>query len=896
LVHQPDALGLRRKRAVVLRRFGRHHEACALFIKLHAENPDNLDMAFQLAISLRAIGDPDAAESHVERIIAATPKKSLAQGLYVDLALDRSNPEAALQRVDAALNHKPNDVVLQRKRAGVLRRLGRHHDACTVFAALHAENPDNPDLAFQLATSLRTTGQREQAEAHVERLIAERPKNVSAQGLYVDLALDRSDLEAALQRVDAALIHQPNDVGLRGKRATVLQRSGRHHDACEVFETLLQEHPKSDRFVSDLVSELMSTGETERAEALCRQVLEHNPDSWPARRSLAMLAEASGDLDAAIAILEEQPECTDPMHAQTSHGDLKVFLAQRLALIPIKIKNGDTVGARDFLEDLTGHLVVLSEGQLIKVIDLAKHLNKWAILSEAIRQVQTRKQIGTPLALAVLQIGRAAENAALSERLVNGLATRIGHSGQLAFRSEAARMLRSPFDALTELRAVSSPHRSPREATMLGRMLVGCGKRRLALRYLRRCARKWPHAQFIMSQLIQAFIAAGQPETGLAWLEARSKSLAPKTEDRLRMQLLIALGRMTEALTITQKQVRTGTLPNGNLSHLRLLLFLGHLEESLEVAQALNRNPRQKGQNLAHFRPGHLGTLLTELQLFKMVAPSDGKTQTHHALVRNNFFAARAVVQENLVAAPAPVSERTGAPIPQRVVQYWNHPEPPEEIKTIMHSWQSAPGWDYLLQNKRGARRWLRERFGLRHAQAFQRARHVAEESDFLRLCLLLDGGGIYADADDYLTAEPQKLMAHGSGLVVFVEPYGAIMNNVICASPGHPAIAYAVRMAMAALLRGDNDNTWGKTGPGLLTRAVGLHFARNPEQARRDTLLLTDSELRRVVSPHIKLPYKGTTQYWNSTTTRMDDHGIIGALEGLAAPTRQTQPLPRYT
>ncbi|WP_176214476.1 tetratricopeptide repeat protein [Roseovarius sp. A-2] len=790
----------------------------------------------------------------------------------------------------------PEDPAQRRKWAIELREAGRHREACDVFAELHRQQPDNPQLAIQLASSLRAIGQHEQAETLVEPLIAAAPKNVPAQLLNVDLALDRSDLNEALHRVEAALSHQPDDVGLRGKRAVILQRSGRHNDACEVFETLLQEHPKSDRFVSDLVNGLMSTGETARAEALCRQVLEDEPGSWSARRSLAMLAEASGDLDAAITILDEQPECLTPLHRQRTPGDLRVFLAQRLAVIPIRIKGGDTVGAQDLLEELTAHLAVLSEGQLIQLIDLAKHLHKWTMLSEIIRQVQTRKQIGTPLALAVLQIGRAAENDALLDRLVDGLATRIGRKDQLIFRSEAAQVLRSPFDALAELRAAPHPGRSPRDATVLGRVLVGCGKTRLAVRYLRMCARKWPHVQPIASQLVQAFIAAGHPEAGLAFLEARSGSLAPEVYDRLRMQLLIALGRMTEAFAITQKQRQAGSLQNGNLANLRLLLFMGHLPEAMEEAQALNRNPRQSGHNAAHFRPSHLGTLLTELQLFNLVAPPDGKSHIHHEIVRSNFFAARAVLQDTLGTPAVAASERTGAPIPRRVVQYWNDAEPPEEIRTIMHSWRSVPGWDYLLHDKRSARRWLRERFGPRHAQAFRRARHVAEESDFLRLCMLLDGGGIYADADDYLKADPQQLLAHGSGLVVFLEPYGAIMNNVICASPGHPAIAHAVNMTMVALLKGDNDNTWGKTGPGLLTRAVALHFARTPEQAMRDTLILTESELRRVVSPHIKLPYKATAQHWNSTKARMDDHGIIGALEELAAPVGQAQPVPCYT
>jgi tetratricopeptide (TPR) repeat protein len=885
-----------RKWAVELRETGHHREACDAFAELHRQQPDNPDLIVQLATSLRAIGQPEQAEAHLERLTAERPKNAQAQGLYVDLALGRGDPEAALHRVEAALSHQPENVGLRGKRAMVLQRLGHHHEACALSAELCAEKPDRPDLAIQLASSLRALGDLDQAEAHVARIVAERPRNSAAQLLHVDLALDRGNPEAALHRVEAALSHQPENVGLRGKRATVLQRSGRHHDACDVFEALLQEHPKSDRFVSDLVNGLMSIGQTERAEALCRQVLEDDPGSWPARRSLAMLAEARGDLDAAIAILDEQPECLAPVHRQRTSGDLRVFLAQRLAVIPVRIKGGDTVGAQDLLEELTAHLADLSEGQLIQLIDLAKHLHKWAMLSEVIRQVQTRKQIGTPLALAVLQIGRAAENDALLDRLVDGLATRIRRTDQLIFRSEAAQVLRSPFDALAELRATPHPGRSPREATVLGRVLVGCGKTRLAVRYLRLCARKWPHMQPITSQLIQAFIAAGDPEAGLAFLKARSGSLAPEGYDRLHMQLLIALGRMTEAFAITQKQRQAGSVQAGNLWHLRLLLFMGHLPEAMEEAQALNRNPRQSGHNAAHFRPSHLGTLLTELQLFNLVAPPDGKSRTHHEIVRSNFFAARAVLQDTLGTPAVAASERTGTPIPQRVVQYWNDAEPPEEIRTIMHSWRSVPGWDYLLHDKRSARRWLRERFGPRHAQAFLRARHVAEESDFLRLCMLLDGGGIYADADDYLKADPQQLLAHGSGLVVFLEPYGAIMNNVICASPGHPAIAHAVNMTMVALLKGDNDNTWGKTGPGLLTRAVALHFARTPEQARRDTLLLTESELRRVVSPHIKLPYKATAQYWNASTTRMDDHGIIGALEELATPTRQTQPLLHYT
>lgn len=65
--------------------------------------------------------------------------------------------------------------------------------------------------------------------------------------------------------------------------------------------------------------------------------------------------------------------------------------------------------------------------------------------------------------------------------------------------------------------------------------------------------------------------------------------------------------------------------------------------------------------------------------------------------------------------------------------------------------------------------------------RAFKLASHVAEESDFLRLCLLLADGGIYADADDLLTGTPEALLQDGAGLVVFPEPtLGSIENNLL--------------------------------------------------------------------------------------------------------------------
>ncbi len=212
----------------------------------------------------------------------------------------------------------------------------------------------------------------------------------------------------------------------------------------------------------------------------------------------------------------------------------------------------------------------------------------------------------------------------------------------------------------------------------------------------------------------------------------------------------------------------------------------------------------------------------------------------------------------------APATPETA--IPKRIVQYWNETAIPEEIAAVMANWERLPGYHYTRHDRRSAIGYLAERFGKQVVRAFSLANHPTEESDFLRLCVLWDEGGIYADADDMVVGDLDALLARGGGAILFQEQFGAIANNVICARPGHPLIKTALNMACAALIARANDGTWTKTGPGLLTRAAAVYVTRTPEaEARRDLLIVPQYQLHRHVHPHLKLSYKATPRYWNA-------------------------------
>ena len=309
--------------------------------------------------------------------------------------------------------------------------------------------------------------------------------------------------------------------------------------------------------------------------------------------------------------------------------------------------------------------------------------------------------------------------------------------------------------------------------------------------------------------------------------------------------------------------------PRRRIPQLRLQVCFarGDLEGAERLVPEVAASMGRGRQVLAHFGATHVGSVLGELRLWRRFGDGD-----REAGARAFYAPARELLDEQAGRLARLAAEPLGemCPISGHVSQYWDTPEIPSQIREIMGSWQGLPDLSYGLYDKRAAMDFLRDRFGADHLRAFRLANHAAEGADFLRLCLLLDRGGIYADADDRRIAPAaelrQALIGHGRGMVVYRERFGAIANNLIAARAGHPVLALAVEFALQSLLARENDGPWSKTGPGLMTRAVACFVARADDATLRAELLIRpEIEMRRVVSPHIRLPYKSTPLYWDS-------------------------------
>ena len=267
----------RREEAVRQARSGRFDAALAALASLIEENPGRPDLRNdQLAILSRAGRHEDALR--------------LLPGLS---PLDEL-PAYARQAV-----------------ADSLRETGRHAQAAELYRKLLDAAPESVDLVESLALTLLQAGKPDEAEAliarhgdaarsermadAVEAIVRKRREEVAA------LASD-GRFDEALRRLRLLLEFRPDHPGAEYDRIAALSWETRHAEAAEKAMAVpdLDLAPAYARQAA--AASLRETGQTERAEALYRRLLESAPDAPPLAEGLALALVQAGKIDEAEAL------------------------------------------------------------------------------------------------------------------------------------------------------------------------------------------------------------------------------------------------------------------------------------------------------------------------------------------------------------------------------------------------------------------------------------------------------------------------------------------------------------------------------------------------------------------------------------------------------------------
>ena len=230
--------------------------------------------------------------------------------------------------------------------------------------------------------------------------------------------------------------------------------------------------------------------------------------------------------------------------------------------------------------------------------------------------------------------------------------------------------------------------------------------------------------------------------------------------------------------------------------------------------------------------------------------------------------------------------------IPRTLVRFWHDPhDVPPDVRSCLDSWGSlrTEGFIFRMFNDESAGAYIAEQYSSRQLAAFERCRHPAMRSDYLRLCFVLAEGGLYVDADDVLLSDGWKDIFRNHNLKVQALAYDVsaggmvspselrrtdlptrdrifyVNNNPIAAPAGHPVLRRALARATDRLLGGEPaPEIQSTTGPGNLTAALAGHARElQMKDALSDFELLLDWE--RTAEPQWDLGYRNDARNWRN-------------------------------
>lgn len=154
----------------------------------------------------------------------------------------------------------------------------------------------------------------------------------------------------------------------------------------------------------------------------------------------------------------------------------------------------------------------------------------------------------------------------------------------------------------------------------------------------------------------------------------------------------------------------------------------------------------------------------------------------------------------------------------RRLNQFWDKPEPPDEVARLMNAWADRFGLGYRRYDADTARVLIARHYPARIQAAYARCGVPAMQADFFRYCLLHAEGGFYVDADTEPLGDLSEL-ARTASRAMLMDRRGRIANDVMFFRlPGDPLLARVIDRAVANIERGTSNNVWEVTGPGIMT------------------------------------------------------------------------------
>lgn len=351
--------------ATILVRLPDKEIARAAAHRLAERYPDVAEAYHLLSQIARHSGEMQVAATAMGRAVTLRPEWAEARIAHAQLLVAIDQPEAAEATLVAGVDLDASGRDVRLAYARHLLGDGRLREALGQFERLVGDHPDDTDLRYTLALLTLETGDQDVAERYLIELEAEGVRVGEGRYLLGRIAMQRDDLEAALdwfERVDEGEYLQEAKL----QRIVVIARQGRLDDALTELKTLRDAQPDQVERFWLLEAELLAeAGRDAEAMDVYDRALDALPESEDLRYARAMLAERMDQLDLLERDLREliarNPESASALNAlgytladRTQRYDEALELIRRA--LELKPDDAAVIDSMGWVQYRLGHL------------------------------------------------------------------------------------------------------------------------------------------------------------------------------------------------------------------------------------------------------------------------------------------------------------------------------------------------------------------------------------------------------------------------------------------------------------------------------------------------------------------------------------------------------------
>jgi len=320
---------------------------------------------FAAAMASYEAGRLDTALGLLEELIRKAPEH--AEAFYVRSVIlhGLGKSDLALASIHSALAKNNADPRFHHFSGILLSLKGRHQDAGEAFKTAFLLQPDNADLAYNLANALKAQGLWEAAITYYKKAVALNGNFVDALFNLGNTYQETGDLDLAKTSFETCLSIQPDFVKAHHNLGVILNRTGDIPGALTRFETVVQLQPNFAEAHNNIGNIFLSMGQLDSAVKYFQNAIAIRKEYAEAHYNLGVALNGLTDFEAARSAFNKaikiRPDFVEAYNnlgvALQNLGEIREALAILNKALSLKPDFAEAVWNRSLVRLMSGDLL-----------------------------------------------------------------------------------------------------------------------------------------------------------------------------------------------------------------------------------------------------------------------------------------------------------------------------------------------------------------------------------------------------------------------------------------------------------------------------------------------------------------------------------------------------------